>query len=154
MRSSEPVQMRSQRCKRPSPPNFLPLYRPTSGECSSSANPPRTLVRLNVILCSRISTDLASPLAPSRPEPLASPLPSPAARPEAFAPRAAARKSIGPRPSSLAVDRTAPVDDQIAHFKNLFNKGVLSVSQGPEGGQERTSEPLSEISMPQSSDVD
>ena len=52
------------------------------------------------------------------------------------------------------MDRTAPVDDQIAHFKNLFNKGVLSVSQGPEGGQERTSEPLSEISMPQSSDVD
>ncbi|WRT68653.1 uncharacterized protein IL334_005632 [Kwoniella shivajii] len=40
------------------------------------------------------------------------------------------RKSIGPRPSSLAlnVDKSAPLDDQLAQYKNLFRNQALNNS--------------------------
>jgi hypothetical protein len=49
----------------------------------------------------------------------------------------------GPRPSSLAVDKTAPVEDQLAAYKNVFARG-MGQSQGQVPG-----EPLSEIDEPQ-----
>jgi hypothetical protein len=56
-----------------------------------------------------------------------------------------ARKSFGPRPTSLAVDKSAPVDEQISHIKNIFNRGSAAAhdAQGPGHG-----EPLSEIKPP------
>jgi hypothetical protein len=48
----------------------------------------------------------------------------------------------GPRPSSLAVDKTAPAEDQLAAYKNVFARGMGNSQSG--GG-----EPLSEIDEPQ-----
>ena len=48
----------------------------------------------------------------------------------------------GPRPSSLAVDKTAPVEDQLAAYKNVFARGMGGVGNG-------SGEPLSEIDEPQ-----
>lgn len=98
-------------------------------------------------------------------------------------PRAAARKSLGPRPSSLAVvDKSAPIDAQLAQYKNMFTRseGYLTGSASPESAPNRAAisggrlsneaiteervgsgggRPLSEISLqgrvgPRASDVD
>ena len=87
-------------------------------------------------------------------------------RPESVPARAAPRKSLGPRPSSLAtVDKSAPIDAQIAHFKNMFSRSseyVSGGSQSPEAARTESARngPLSEISLQEkrqssvSSDVD
>ncbi|WVF67597.1 hypothetical protein IAT40_002355 [Kwoniella sp. CBS 6097] len=68
---------------------------------------------------SPVRGDHASPVrSPARPEsmpPSLKPIPNP-------------RKSLGPRPSSIAinVDRNAPLDDQLAQYKNLFRTQALS----------------------------
>jgi len=81
------------------------------------------------------------PPAPSRNA--ISPLRSPAMnRPASLpVPPAAAPVKRGPRPSSLAVDKSAPVEDQFAALKNVFARAGLGASQG--------GEPLSEINDPQ-----
>jgi len=45
--------------------------------------------------------------------------------------RALPRKSLAPRPSTIALDKTAPIDDQLAHFKNVFARSAVSASQSP-----------------------
>ena len=102
-----------------------------------------------------------------------SPMKSPS-RPESVPHRVAARKSLGPRPSSLAVvDKSAPIDAQLAQYKNVFSRssGYLTGSNSPDStlhsaeatrtlvDGERVGEPLVEISLqsrpaPRSSDVD
>ncbi|ORY29668.1 armadillo-type protein [Naematelia encephala] len=97
--------------------------------------------------------------SPARPEGTASPIRSPS-RGESMvtsagvgpAARALPRKSLGPRPSSIAVDRTKPIDDQLAHFKNFFAQNALKTSQNgnttsPNGSPsigDRAPEPLKE----------
>lgn len=71
-------------------------------------------------------------LAPSREQPT-SPQhsPRPESMPAALKPLpAVARKSLGPRRSSLAinVDKNAPLDDQLAQYKNLFRAQALDSS--------------------------
>lgn len=56
-------------------------------------------------------------------------------------PAAAAPVKRGPRPSSLAVDKSAPAEDQLAALKNVFARAGMGASQG--------GEPLSEIDDPQ-----
>jgi cytoskeleton-associated protein 5 len=106
-------------------------------------------------------------LAPSRHD-TASPIRSPA-RPDSVPARAMARKSFGPRPSSVAIDKSAPVDEQISHIKNIFSRGGAGSGSGsgsgmgsfeasaspPGQGQNSHGRPLSEISPPgQNLDVD
>lgn len=80
------------------------------------------------------------------PRGVASPLRSPAvSRPSSLpAPPALVQPPLkrGPRPSSLAVDKSAPPEDQLAALKNVFARANMGASQG--GG-----EPLSEIDDPQ-----
>jgi hypothetical protein len=46
----------------------------------------------------------------------------------------------------LAVDKTAPVEDQLAAYKNVFARGMGSVGNG-------SGEPLGEIDEPQNRGV-
>lgn len=49
----------------------------------------------------------------------------------AVQPRTAARRSLAPRPSSVAVDKSAPPDAQLADYKNLFfNRGAAGAGSG------------------------
>ncbi|WVQ79695.1 hypothetical protein IAT38_001795 [Cryptococcus sp. DSM 104549] len=110
--------------------------------------------------------------SPTRAEQSTSPTRSPTrpeSMPAALKPLPAmARKSVGPRPSSLAVnvDRNAPLDDQLAQYKNLFRNQALtnstrSGSGSPARDEGRSGEPLGEIQpqvgggrIPRNSDVD
>nr|XP_031863914.1 uncharacterized protein CI109_000558 [Kwoniella shandongensis]KAA5530986.1 hypothetical protein CI109_000558 [Kwoniella shandongensis] len=71
--------------------------------------------------------------SPSRAEHSASPMRSPRPQSTSAALKpipAMPRKSLGPRPSSLAmnVDKNAPLDDQLAQYKNLFRTQALTNS--------------------------
>ena len=76
--------------------------------------------------------------SPSRPDQTASPV-----RPQSLSPKPLPRKSYAPRPSSVAVDKAAPIDDQLAHFKNIFARASHSHEGSPNANG--TGEPLSEI---------
>ncbi|WVR09378.1 hypothetical protein IAU60_006445 [Kwoniella sp. DSM 27419] len=78
----------------------------------------------------RKASDNPSPARPDHASPVRSPT-----RPESThqamqpIPTGGPRKSInGPRPSSIAlnVDKNAPLDDQLAHFKNVFRSQALN----------------------------
>ena len=65
----------------------------------------------------------------------------------------APRRSLaaGPRPSSVAVDKSAPIDDQLSAYKALFNRGLGTSQSGSAGGS--PGEPLREIDQPQGLDT-
>ncbi|KAK4685920.1 cytoskeleton-associated protein 5, partial [Tremellales sp. Uapishka_1] len=86
------------------------------------------------MLESRKNKDNASP---SRTEPPpASPLRSPSRHSTQEKPTP--RRSLAPRPSSLAVDKSAPVDEQLAHVKLIFARGALSASTSQDGNNPLT----------------
>ncbi|EIW68411.1 hypothetical protein TREMEDRAFT_71988 [Tremella mesenterica DSM 1558] len=78
--------------------------------------------------------------------PVRSPNPTPSTLPAKPARRSLAP---GPRPSSVAVDKSAPIDDQLSAYKALFNRGQNVSGSGSEGGHGSPGEPLSEILPPQ-----
>ncbi|KAK8854575.1 hypothetical protein IAR55_003314 [Kwoniella newhampshirensis] len=83
--------------------------------------------------------------SPSRAEHSASPMRSPRSEsmPAALKPLPTMpRKSIGPRPSSLAlnVDKNAPLDDQLAQYKNLFRTQALTNSTREDSGSPESKE--------------
>lgn len=102
-------------------------------------NPCEFMIPISPLLVEYSKTDICT--APSRTT--VSPLKSPAVnRPASLpVPPAALPVKRGPRPSSLAVDKSAPVEDQFAALKNVFARAGLGASQG--------GEPLSEIDDPQ-----
>lgn len=65
------------------------------------------------------------------------------------------RKSIGPRPGSFAVDKSAPVDEQLSTYKSFFNTDRASLVTGAVGAapvvtrrsDEGGSRPLTEIQV-------
>lgn len=92
--------------------------------------------------------------APSRAELSKSPT-----RPQSYSSKPLPRKSHthAPRPSSVAVDKAAPLDAQLSHYKNIFAKASQSYEGSPNGkigNGNGNGEPLSEISPQISADVD
>ncbi|OCF32654.1 microtubule Associated protein [Kwoniella heveanensis BCC8398] len=75
----------------------------------------------------RKNSDNPSPIRGDHPSPVRSPA-RPESMPPSLKPIPNTRKSLGPRPSSIAinVDRNAPLDDQLAQYKNLFRTQALS----------------------------
>ncbi|WVQ95173.1 hypothetical protein IAU59_002267 [Kwoniella sp. CBS 9459] len=75
----------------------------------------------------RKNSDNPSPVRGDHPSPVRSPA-RPESMPPSLKPITNPRKSLGPRPSSIAinVDRNAPLDDQLAQYKNLFRTQALS----------------------------
>lgn len=59
------------------------------------------------------------------------------------------RKSLAPRQSTVAVDKSAPINDQLAQYKNWFATiGSSQTSNGGAGGAGRGEEPLRERAAP------
>ena len=95
-------------------------------------------------------------IAPSRAENAVSPIKSPI-RPISLHSKSLPRKSLAPRPSSIAMDKAAPIDDRITHLKTFFHTISHSRGASPDGNGNINGNggPLREISSQVSNlDVD